>query len=385
MTDINARIDWQPGMELSAQTFKELTDNLDFKQRVTSMIANNNRSGLLPDTEFDCQGAFVKNVLEINHFKCRAILPSGRILDADEDVVIKIPFLYGDKYYLTVTFGDGEVQFDKEAVTFVRPQYLYEIHTQEEMESLDCLPVMKFNVTEGMFSISTTFITPCLLIKSEPRFKTYIKSFTEKLSQLTNHANLEDGEGKRCLLKYLFMLKSYDKQSSTHDFMQFVQEIANAVDYHIMRPNTESAPEVPPYSRFDVEEWLTWFDSYLNGAKSILDGVVLEDHSIDYEKMKEEIKAEVYERAHPELYEQLKKDVLEKFLPEAQEQIKEAITTYVNDVVRKELKDTLEEDLVASLYDKLYQALYDALYASLYVPTEKEEEEQEELLFIPQI
>lgn len=68
--------------------------------------------------------------------------------------------LYGDKYYLTVSFGKENVQFDKEEVTFVRPQYLYELHTMEDMENLDCLPVMKFDVTEGMFSISTTFITP---------------------------------------------------------------------------------------------------------------------------------------------------------------------------------------------------------------------------------
>ena len=385
MIDINARIDWQPGMALSAQTFKELTERLDFKQRVTSMIANNNRSGLLPDSVFDCHGTFVKNVLEINHFKCRAILPSGKIVDADEDVVIKIPFLYGDKYYLTVSFGSEEVQFDKEEVTFVRPQYIYEIHTQEEMESLDCLPIMKFNVTEGMFSINASFMPPSLLIKSNSHIKTYIQSFAKKLDKLTDHSNLEDGEGKRCLLRYLFMLKSYDKEASTHDFMQFIQEVANAVDYHVMRPNTDNAPEVPQCSRLDVEEWLTWFDEYLNGAKSVLDGVVLEDHSIDYEKLKEEIKAEVYDRAYPELFEQLKKDVLEKFLPEAQEQLKEALTTYVNDVLRKELKDNLEEDLFTSLYDKLYQALYDALYASLYVPTEKEEEEEEELYFIPEI
>ncbi len=383
MTDINARIDWQPGMELSAQTLKELTDNLDFKQRVMSMIANNNRTGLLPGTEFDCHGAFVKNVLEITHFKCRAILPSGRILDADEDVVIKIPFLYGEKYYLTASFGNDVVQFDKEEVTFIRPQYIYEIHTMEEMESLDCLPVMKFNVTEGMFSISDSFIPPSLLIKTHPRFETSIQSFVEKISLLTDHANLEEGEGKRCLLRYLFMLKSYDRQASTHDFMQFLQEMANAIDYHIMRPNTENAPVVPQCSRFDVEEWLTWFEDYLNGAKTVLDGVVLEDHSIDYDKMKEEIKAEVYDRAYPELYEQLKKDILEKFLPEAKEQIEETITTYINDVLRKELKDTLQEELYTSLYDKLYQPLYDALYNALYVPVEEEEEEEKE--FVPQI
>ncbi len=374
MTDINARIDWQPGMELSAQTLRELNANLDFRQRVTSCIANNNRIGLLPESEFDCHGAFVKNVLEINHLKCRALLPSGKIVDADEDITVKIPLLYGEKYYLTVSFGEGEILFDKEEVTLARPQYLYEIHTMEEMESADCLPIMKFNVKEGMFTISQDFIVPCLLIKSNEHFATFTQGFIEKIEQLTSHSNLEEGEGKRCLLRYLFKLKSYDKQESTHSYMQFVQEIAQAVDYYIMNPNTETAPEIPAYSRFDVEEWLRWFDGYLVGAKSILDQVVLEDHSIDLEKLKVEIKTELHEQLYPELYEQLKKDIEEKFAPEIEERIKEALTTFINDVLRKELSEKLQEELPPLLYDKLYQALYDALKDNLTITVEKAEE-----------
>ncbi len=374
MTDINARIDWQPGMELSAQTLRELNANLDFRQRVTSCIANNNRIGLLPESEFDCHGAFVKNVLEINHLKCRALLPSGKIVDADEDITVKIPLLYGEKYYLTVSFGEGEILFDKEEVTLARPQYLYEIHTMEEMESADCLPIMKFNVKEGMFTISQDFIVPCLLVKSNEHFATFTQGFIEKIEQLTSHSNLEEGEGKRCLLRYLFKLKSYDKQESTHSYMQFVQEIAQAVDYYIMSPNTETAPEIPAYSRFDVEEWLRWFDGYLVGAKSILDKVVLEDHSIDLEKLKVEIKTELHEQLYPELYEQLKKDIEEKFAPEIEERIKEALTTFINDVLRKELSEKLQEELPPLLYDKLYQALYDALKDNLTITVEKAEE-----------
>lgn len=203
------------------------------------------------------------------------------------------------------------------------------------------------------------------------------------MSLLTDHANLEEGEGKRSLLRYLFILKSYDRHASTHDFMQFVQEMANAIDYHIMRPNTENAPEVPQCSRFDVEEWLSWFEDYLNGAKTVLDGVVLEDHSIDYEKLKAEIKAEVYARVYPELLEQLRKAIMEEIIPDVQEQLKETLTNYINEVLRPELKDTLLEELNPLLYDKLYKALYDALYNALYVPVEEEEEEERE--FVPQI
>lgn len=361
-------------MELSAQTLRELSANLDFKQRVTSCIANNNRIGLLPEAEFDCQGAFVKNVLEINHLKCRALLPSGRIVDADEDVTVEIPLLYGDKYYLTVGFGDGDIQFDKEEVTFVRPQYVYEIHTVEEVEVGDFLPLMKFNVEDGMFSIGDTFIVPCLLVKSDERFASFTQTFIEKIEQLAEHSHLEEGEGKRCLLKYLFMLKSYDRQESVHNYMQFVHEIAHAVDYYIMRPNKEEASEIPVWSRFDVEEWLSWFCDYLDEASSVLDDVVLEDHSIDLEKLKAEIKAELYDQLYAELYNQLQKDIEEKFAPEMEDRLKEALTAYINDVLRKELSDAIQEELSPLLYDKLYKALYDALLNALSIPVVKQEE-----------
>ncbi len=383
MTDINARIDWQPGMELTAQALRELNANLDFKQRVTSCIANNNRIGLLPEAEFDCQGAFVKNVLEIPHLKCRALLPSGKIVDADEDVTVEVPLLYGTKYYLTVSFGDDEIQFDKEEVTFVRPQYVYEIHTMEEVMAGDYLPIMKFYVKDGVFSIADNFIVPCLLTKSDERFASLTQSFIEKIEQLAEHSNLEEGEGKRCLLKYLFMLKSYGHQESTHDYMQFMQEIAYAVDYYIMRPHAETIPEVPAYSRFDVVEWLTWFGEYLDYGKGILDTVVLEDHSIDLEKLKAEIKVELYDQLYAELYNQLKKDIEEKYTPEMEARLKEALTAYINDVLRKELGEAIKDDLSPLLYDKLYQTLYDALYNALFVPVEKEEVVED--VFVPKI
>lgn len=382
MTDINAKIDWQPGMQITAQTMREMAESLDLKQRMMNLIANNNRIGILPHTDFNCHGAFVKNILEINHFKCRAILPSGRITDADEDVSIKIPILYGDKYYLTISFGEGMVSYDKEEVAFVRPQYLYGIHTMKEIEDGDYLPLLKFHVDDGMFSISPNYIAPTLLISDNDGYKHFLDIFIEKLDLLVSHANLEEGEGKRCLLKYLFTLKSYAPQESTQNYMQLMQETAQAIDYYVVKPNTNHATEIPQVNKYDVEEWLTWFVTYLDGAKSCLDKVVLEDHSIDYELLKQEITADVYERAYQQVYERLRKEILEKFNPDMEEQIKQALTQYLNDVMRQEISGQLKEELSTALYDKLYQILYDALYSALYVEEEEQEEEEE---YIPQI
>lgn len=381
MTDINARINWQPGMQITAQTMKEMAESLDFKQRMMNLIANNNRIGILPQTEFCCHGSFYKNILEINNFKCRAILPSGRITDADENISIKIPILYGETYYLTISFGEGQVSYEKEEVAFVRPQYLYEIHTLEEIEKGDYLPLLKFRVSEGMFNITPNYIAPTLLISSNEKYKQFLDIFIEKLQLIATHANLKEGEGKQCLQKYLFTLKSCNPQESTHHFMQLLQEIAHAIDYHVVSTCAQHTTEIPTVCLYDVEEWLTWFGDYLDSSKNLLDGFVLKEDHIDYEKLKQEITADVYERTYQQVYERLKKEILEKFNPDMEEQIKATLTQYLNEVMRQEISNQLKDELSTALYDKLYQILYDALYAALYVEEEEEEEEQ----YIPQI
>lgn len=381
MADINARIYWQPGMELTANTFKELANNLYTKQKIANCIANNNRIGILPDEKFDCTGNFVKNVLEIPHFRCLALLPSGQIIDAEEDVSVKIPILYGNKYYLTVGVGKEKITFDKKEVTLMRPQYVYGIHTLEEVEQSDLMPVMKFIVADGRFSINKNYIPPCLLINANEQFGNYVKQYTETLDSISSHANLEEGEAKRCILHYKFVLESYDPRHSTCELMQFLQEIAHALEYHIVRPNSENKPEIPSYTPYDAEEWLNWFDNYLKGMVTILDNVVLEDHSIDYEQLKEDLRKEIYDRVYPELYEQIKKEILERFNPDMEKQIKEALTNYVDQDLRQQLDESLTEKLDKSLQEQLYPRLYDTLYDALYVPVEEEEEKE----YIPQI
>lgn len=381
MADINARIYWQPGMELTANTFKELAANLYTKQKIANCIANNNRIGLLPEAEFDCGGRFVKNVLEIPHFRCRALLPSGRIIDADEDVTVKIPILYGDTYYLTVGFGEEDVTFEKREVTFVRHRYVYGIHTLEEVQKGDLMPVLKFSVTEGRFSIDAAYIPPCLLVGSDSRLSEAATRVADALEAISRHEHLEEGEGKRCVLHYTFLLRAYDSHNSTQDFMQLLLETAHAVDYHLARPNTGAAPDIPRPDAFDVAEWLKWLDGYLAGIVTILDGVVLEDHTIDYEKLKEELRAEIYDKVYAELYERIRKEILERFNPDMERVLRETLTAYIDGELRARLSASLTEELSASLHDRLYPQLYESLYNALYVPVQEEEEEE----YIPQI
>ena len=151
--NINSRIDWKAGMAISAQTFLELDENLRHRQQAATRAVNGNEFGLIPFTEFITQGGFVRNKLEIEHLSCMALLPSGKILHIDEKVVVIIPLVYGNEYYLACNFGEKELEFDVKEIPFVRPEYTYGIYSLSELEGTDFFPVMKFKVSDGIFSI----------------------------------------------------------------------------------------------------------------------------------------------------------------------------------------------------------------------------------------
>ena len=373
--DIDSRINWAPGMELTARTFKQLDLNLDFRQQMAVRAAlGSARLGLLPDTVFSCKGIFVKNTYEIERFQCVAVLPSGRILSADEKVSLTIPMLFGREYYLTVAPGAEERTFEKEGVPFVARRKEYAIRTWDELAAADQLPVARFQVEDGAFSIDPDYIPPCLMLSSDERFAQYGATFVEKLQQLAAHRSLPEGEGKRALLRYLFQLKGWRWDGSLTDFVRMTQELAQAIDYYIVTPNTEAPVEIPSPSQYDIQKWLKWLSEYLAAAGSILDNVILEDTAIDYEALLAQAKAELYERLNPELYERLLQQIKEDLREELRRQLSGSLMTFINDELKPALHDKLSEELDPALYDRLYQALYESLYNALYVPTEAEED-----------
>ena len=388
-------------MELTAETLSGMAEQWDFSQRLAIRAAlGSNHMGLVPGAPFNCNGTFVKNRFEIAGFQCMALLPSGRIVNAEEDVEVPIPMLFGDKYYLTVGFGNDLAEFEKKGVPFVRPRYTYAINTFEEVEADDLFPLVRFHVVEGVVSIDPDFMPPCLLLTEDTRFKTYIDRYAELMNILATHANFEEGEGKRAMLRYVFMLRGYRLQNTMHDFILFTQEMAQAIDYYIVKPNREEPIEIPVPKQADIQAWLKWLEDYMSGAAVILDGVVLEDNTIDYEMLLAQAKKELYDQLHPELIQKLLADMKEE-LQQEMRQHAEQMTTYINETLKTAILDQLTTEmndrqtklsdmltekfdemgkqLSESLYDKLYFDLFENLFNALYVPEPEEEK------FVPMI
>ena len=374
--NVNSRIDWHIGMELTAQTFIEFDENIARKQQVVNQITNGNQFGIIPASEFNNKGVFVKNTLEIEHLSCIALLASGQILHIDERVVIPIPILYGDEYFLAGGLGQKQVGLDKDSVPFIKPECVYGIYALSELEKNDLFPIMKFKVQEGVFSIDNEYIPPCLILESDDRFQTYIQQYIERITVLAEHPNLELGEGKRAFMHYAFLLKNYNLKNRVQNFIQLMCEIAQAIDYYIVIPNVESGIEIQPYSSYDVVAWLRWLDGYIRGAASILDKVVLKKQDIDFEELKAQIKSELYQRLYTELYEKLYKELGATLRDEILRDLHVSIMEYINGKLKKDIHDLLVDELSEELYNKLYRMLYDSLFNALYVPKEEEVEEE---------
>ena len=378
--NINARINWKPGMELTAQTFLDMDANLDFRQQVAIRAALGDRCmGLLPETTFDCSGSFYVNKFEIERFRCTALLPSGKIIQVDEPVSISVPMLYGSVYYLTVGFGTGQSTFEKEGVPYIRPQYSYAIHTIEEVMSNDVLPITRFVVNNGTFAVDNDFVPPCLMLSSHKVFNELKQHYAEQLLKLAEHKNLKEGDGKRAMQRYLFMMKAFNMEGRVADFVTLTQEIAQAVDYFIMRPNTEQQVEIPQPVQGDIMMWLRWLEEYLTGTAAMLDGVVLEDDTIDYEALLAQAKKELYDQLNPELYAKLLEKIKEELRDELTMSLRNELTSYMEDTVKPELGRILSDELNEKLYEKLYTELFEHLFNALYVPEPEEKE------FIPMI
>lgn len=385
-------------MEITTETFRGLEEKLDFQQQIAIRAAlGSTRMGLLPGAALSCNGIFVKNTFEVERLQCQALLPSGKIVDVDEPVAVTIPMLFGDSYYLTVGVGEGTTEFEKEGVGYVRPHYEYAVQTQDEVEMNDVMPLMHFIVRDGVFSIDVDYIPPCLLLTSDHRFASYIEKFIQQLSFISSHQNLIEGDGKRSMLHYLFLMKGYSLKNSVYDFVKFLQEIAQAVDYYIISPNTEQSVQMHEAKQSDIVQWLHWFSNFLSGSIVVLDKVVLEDNTIDYDALLKQAKAELYAQLHEELIEKLLAETKEELLRLVKEELQNSLAQqtqtlidYTNNSLKPSLQEhlhsemkhsmlELESVLMEKLYERLYEMLFEHLFNALYIPEPESEK------FIPLI
>lgn len=364
--NINAKIDWKSGLELTSGTFITLDNSIDKRLLSISRIVNGNLFGIVPSTAFNNSAIFVKKQIEFTRLQCTALLPSGRVVEIDDSVAINIPMLYGDEYYVAVSLGDDSLKYELESIPLTKPTTEYGLYTREQLEGADLMPLLKLLVKDGIFSIDSSYIPPLLQIDSAERYGDFIELLSDALAKIAEHPNLESGEGQRAMMRYSFQLKGYRSSSRVADFVAFIQEIAQALEYYVVKPNSSNYEKIPECNLYDVANWLDLITEYLSAVTSILDKVVLEDKSIDLEKLKQELSSELYEKIYTNLYATLTAELIARMHNEIKVEIKDKLEEYINGEFKRkiyqELKVELSQELTSALFDDLYTKLYNALY-----------------------
>lgn len=376
--DINARIYWQPGMELNAETFRNYDENLDVRQQASIRAALGINIGILPGSEFKCSGMFVNGNFEIPRLRCQALLPSGWVLDIDSAVTIPVLSLKGEKYfYIGACFGTEYVHFQKEGVSFVRPDYSFGIYTKDQLLEEQAFPVARLSLSGEELNIDVEYIPPYLVLVSEPRLKQILDDLINEMISIVNHPNLEPGDKARTMQRYLFRLTSFDSNYTVLDFLQLTREIASAMNFLIFVPQQKEI-NIPAYSQYDVQLWFEWVKQVFVDAVKVLDETVLVDDSIDYEQLKRELREEISETIRQEVYPEMNRlltESVEHMRTEMTEQLRATLKDYIDGTLHPELYQRLHEELDEPLRRELYQRLYEDLYNALYVPAVKQEEE----------
>lgn len=373
--DINSRIDWKYGLELTPDTFIAFDGNLDARLQAVTRMMGLGVFGLLPNSSFECTAVFVRKNVEIDQLRCCALLANGDLLDIDEDVVVPMPLLFGNEYYLTVKMDDKKIESSEKNVSILKPIYIYGINTLAEIElNGNMFPLVKFNVSESVFSIEKEYIPPCIQLSSHAGFAEYITFLAHKLEEIAQHKNFESGEGQRTFIRYAFELQGYRLSYKVQDFAELMREIVLAIQYYIFKPNNQNSNIDLNYSLYDIRKWMSAVKEYLEGAVAVLDRVVLVDNTIDMEVLKAEIKKELHDEIYALLYERVYAEMNGNIRTKIHDDIKETVVEYIHVDLKGVLKNELDIEISDKLQKVLFQDLYDKLYEALYVKPEEEQD-----------
>lgn len=372
--DINARIKWTPGMELTARTFDAFIDNGVKRRAMIFRTLSGNRVGVLPEVEFHAAGRFVQGRFEMDPLKCMGLLSSGNILCVDEEVSFEMPQLQQEGYYyFCVGLGDEYVPFEVDGIAYERPSYKFSVLKLEEIEQADMLPLARFNVTDGVCNIDTDYIAPHILLGGDKRLLEYRDEIVKGIDAIASHKNVRVASGRNTFMRLSYSIAHLDEVSLLDDMVSCTTDLVEMSGYFIYKRNGKPVPSFDKPSFYDIELWLKYLVSFLAEVARFMDEVTPEDDGvIDVDSLKAQIEADLTEKLVPVLSQTIGDSLKVSVYQELEARMSDVLKEYVDGTFKKTLHDSLGGELAQSLSTKLYDELYKALYDALYVPVKEE-------------
>lgn len=375
MIDINAKVKWSKGTEITTELLNGIEESTEERQRLLRRVMYGTRYGILPGTKCDVRGFFVRKHFEFEVRSLKALLPSGKLLDIEEKSKLAVPKLAEGDYFIAVGFGEKMVEFTSKGVIYSRPEYVYRIYGKDDVEEHDVLPLFKLKVEDGTLTMVEDYLAPCMQADSYDCFREIVGEMAERTRLIAEHKSMGDGDGRRAVLEFVFRLKGLDRCCQVTELIALLKELARAVDYYIIQRYAEEKDIIPECRQSDVKSWIDWMNGYLEKALSVLDGVTLDNDKIDYETLKAQLKEEIIGQLREEMGEKINASVGEMG-ERLNSEITDCIKRYVDEEFRETLTLEISENLQNALRNELYDSLFDDLYNALYVPEKEEEEDK---------
>lgn len=373
--NINARINWKPGLELTSTLMKKWDESVSERCKALARIFHAGAC-LFPDTRLDLSARFVRKNLEIEIHDCKALLPSGRIIEIEEAVAIPMDSVKEDgNYFVCATAGDI-VDYEQGGVTMSCRQIRFEVLDGAEAGKGDFLPLLKLKVEDQTAEIDQNFIVPSLVIASDPKLVERKNHMVERLKSILDHPNLEEGYCKRALHKSCMILEHVAEDKLTLELMRMcVGNIVELLDYYFVK-SASLHEEFVSYDSLNISGWVDSLEVIFDTSVTMLDNYVAEDNSIDVEALKREIHDSLKTEMETELT-----DAIDERMRNVENALTDRLSSELRTFVSGELADMLHErlrvELDDELRDSLYKSLYDALYDALFIP------EKERDVFMP--
>lgn len=367
----NSKIQWHSGMMLTKELFAQMQEDMTLRQQIAMRLAmGGGRYGILPDTPLHIDGIFVRRTYEMTGLQCTALLPSGRIISVDAD--LRLPITIGKEdgnYYVTLEFGEGTRQYEREGVAYEEPEVVLALRTMEELETLDALPLKHFVVEEETLTPDEDYIMPVMECSVDARIAEMVHGIADSLKALAQHPNMENGDCRRAMLHYAFLLNGFNMSRRMTELTEVLMEVAQALDYYFIECYGNTIDEIPEKvmklkdspqripRQEDIRQFMAWLGKYVGKLSLIMDKVVIEKPEIDIEALKKEIHDQLLEELREPLFNELLERLRQQLTDELPEPIIEKIRQYITETTEPELQTRLHDSLRDPLYNDLYEAL----------------------------
>ncbi len=266
-TDI--RIDWQPGMEITPQTFIDMENNIAGNRMLIRKIIAATNFGIIPRTKFSITHELFNGTMLLKQVDCDVLMPSGQVVVVESNInlTLNVPPKDVKELYLTIEVGENIVSFVKDGIPHVSNEYKFDLKPLAEIRN--AVPLLKLVHTNDSWGVYAPYIMPVMTARSSVALLDKLDRMKQEIQKIIDHEHVDCLEDRVLVLLLLEQMNSFSVDESSRDLVILCKRIATALGYSVYRHR----PEMPAPNIMDIEPYLDAFIQFLSDAAVAMNGL----------------------------------------------------------------------------------------------------------------